>query len=160
MENPFTATEVRKAINKLKDNKSPGIDNVSAEMLNAAPGEIDEEIAQILNDMARTGQSPNELTQGILVPLPKPGKKQGPPGNLRPIILLSMIRKILAICMLQRCNERFLNLIPKSQAAYQGGRSTTEHVLTCKLLAERAISSDKEETIILLLDMSRAFDTV
>ena len=160
MTNPFTAGEVRKAISKLKDNKSPGIDNICAEMLKSAPSEIDEEIAKLMNDMAATGSAPKEITLGILVPLPKPGKKPGPPSNFRPIILLSMLRKILAICLLERCIGRFLTEIPTTQAAYQSGRSTTEHVLACKLLAERAISSADEETTILLLDMSRAFDTV
>jgi len=45
--------------------------------------------------MAETGDSPDELTQGLLSPLQKPGKPRGPTGNLRPIILLSIIRKIL-----------------------------------------------------------------
>ncbi len=50
--------------------------------------------------------------------------------------------------------------IPITQAAYPGDRSTTEHVHTCKLLAEKAITSQNYETTILLLDMSKAFDTV
>ena len=39
-------------------------------------------------------------------PLPKLGKKQGPSANLRSIILLSLIRKILAICLIRRCWDR------------------------------------------------------
>ena len=50
--------------------------------------------------------------------------------------------------------------IPKSQAAYQAGRSTTEHVMAFKLLAEKAITSADFELYILMKDMSRAFDTV
>ena len=38
---------------------------------------------------------PDVLKIGILTPLPKPGKKKGPPGNLRLIILLSVLRKLL-----------------------------------------------------------------
>ena len=97
---------------------------------------------------------------GILTPLQKTGKKQGPPSNLRPIILLSLLRKILAIIMIKRITGRALQYIPKTQAAYQSGRSTTEHVFAIKLLAEMAITSKDLTIYLLTLDMSKAFDTV
>ena len=110
--------------------------------------------------MAEKGEYPMEIKQGILVPLPKPGKKAGPPGHLRPIILLSMLRKILAICMLIRSLKKLLSKIPPSQAAYQQGRSSTKMVFSFKILAEKTIISDNWEIALLLLDMPKAFDTV
>ncbi len=62
--------------------------------------------------------------------------------------------------MIQRTEVTIRKNIPVTQAACQGGRSTTEHVHTCKLLAEKAIKFQNYETTILLLDMSKAFDTV
>ena len=50
--------------------------------------------------------------------------------------------------------------IPKSQAAYQRGRGTTEQALALKLLIDKAITSNDYDVFILLLDMSKAFDTV
>ena len=108
----------------------------------------------------KTGNIPDEVLEGVLVPLPKPGKPQGPPANLRPVILLSILRKILAISMIKRIQEEIENRIPLSQAAYRAGRSTTEQVFTCKILEQKAITSECYETPILLLDMSKAFDTV
>ena len=115
---------------------------------------------QTFTEMTKNGNIPEEVIAGVLVPLPNPGKPQGPPANLRPIILLSILRKILAICMIKRIQEKIENRIPLSQAAYRAQRSTTEHVFTCKILAEKAITSECYETTILLLDMSKAFDTV
>ena len=80
--------------------------------------------------------------------------------NVRPIILLSVLRKILTITLIERCWERLKPHIPKSQAAYQSGRSTTEQVFAIKLIAEKAITSQNYEAFLLLLDMSKAFDTV
>ena len=77
-----------------------------------------------------------ELNSGILIPLQKPGKKKGLVSNLRPVILLSMIGKILAICLIRRIGERIDKEIPTSQAAYRSGRGTTEQLLTIKLMAE------------------------
>ena len=107
----------------------------------------------------KTGNIPDEVTEGVLVPLPKPGKQQGPPAILRPFKLLSILRKILAICMINRIEEKIENRIPLSQAACRAG-STTEHVFICKILAEKAITSECHETTILLLHMSKAFDNV
>ena len=108
----------------------------------------------------KTGNFPDEGLAGVLVPLPKPGKPQGPPANLRPIILLSILWKILAICIIKRIQEKIGNRIPLSQEAYRAVRNTTEHVFTCNILAEKAIKSECYETTILLLDMSKAFETV
>ena len=110
--------------------------------------------------MAKTVNIPDESIEGVLVPLSKPGKPQGTPVNLRPIILLSILRKILAISMIKRIQEKIENRIPLSLAANRVGRSTTKHVFTCKIPAEKAVTTECYETTILLLDMSKAFDTV
>ena len=133
--------KLKRQSKKLKNRKSPGIDNLVGEYLKYAPDIIHSEISEILNIMAKTGEYPLEIRKGILNPLPKPGKKAGPPENLRPIILLSILRKILAICLIERCWSKLSTQIPLSQAAYQVGRSTTEQVFAIKLLAEKAITS-------------------
>ena len=62
--------------------------------------------------------------------------------------------------MIKRCWNRLKTKIPLEQAAYQEGRSTTEHVLAVKLLCEKAITSCDYNLYMKLLDMSKAFDTV
>ena len=47
-----------------------------------------------------------------------------------------------------------------AQSAYQSGRSTSEQVFAIKVLAEKAIASSTYSIYLLLLDMSKAFDTV
>ena len=160
MQTPFNQGEITKAAKSLKNGKSAGVDNLQAEFIKYAPPSIHQHIADIYNDTAETGDAPEQLTQGLLTPLPKPGKKRGPTTNLRPIILLSIIRKILTITMLNRIWDRLSGRIPKSQAAYQPGRGTTEQVLSLKLMVEKAITSSDFNIYILLLDMSKAFDTV
>ena len=160
MKQLFTEKEIRKAVNKMKNGKSAGCDNVYPEMLKNSPEIITEKIAEILNECAETGKHPKELITGLLIPLQKPGKEKGPPANLRPIVLLSILRKILAICLIERTYTRLRNSIPSSQAAYSKGRSTTELVFTVKTIVEKAIISTDLEANILMLDMSKAFDTI
>ena len=106
MNDPFTAEEIETAAKRLKNNKSPGVDTINAELLKYGPNELHSEIGTIFNRIAATGEIPMEIQQGILIPIPKPGKPAGPPGNLRPIILLSTIRKILSICMITRIHDK------------------------------------------------------
>ena len=129
-------------------------------MNNAANNVIFQQIADILNDTAATEDVPLALVQGLLFPIQKPGKQKGPPEKPSPIILLSIPRKILTIALLDRAWNHMATRIPKSQAAYQRGRGTTEQVLALKILIENAITSCDYDLHIMLLDMSKAFDTV
>ena len=160
MKTPFTADEIDKASKSMKNRKSVGEDGLNAEYVKYGPPEIHNGIAILLNTIAKTGKYPAEIKSGTLAPIPKPGKKQGPPANLRPIILLSINRKILAICLIRRCWDRVSTRIPIAQSAYQSGRSTTEQVFAIKMLAEKATTSSTYNIYLLLLDMSKAFDTV
>ena len=157
---PFTADEIKKAASKLKNNKSPGCDGIVAEMIKCAPDEIFERISTIYNNMSREGDFPEEVILGVLRALQKPGKSKGPVQHLRPIILLSILRKILAICLTNRIGDRIDQKIPLSQAAYRKGRSTTEHVFAVKAVIERTITSKSERAYLTLHDMSKAFDTI
>ena len=109
MKRPFTEVEIRKSVSRLKNNKSTGIDDISTKMIKYSPKIVYQQIADIFNEMAKTGNIPDEVIECVLVPLPKPGKPQGQPANLRPIILLSILRKILAICMINRIQEKIDN---------------------------------------------------
>ena len=160
MREPFTETEIAKAAISLRNGKSVGPDAIHAELIKYATPEIHREIAEIFNKVAETGENITELTLGSLKPLKKLGKQRGPVVNLRPIILLSIIRKILTICFIRRIWNRLEKHIPLEQSAYQPGRSTTEQVFAVKTLAEKAIVSSNYKLCLLLLDMSKVFDTV
>ena len=108
----------------------------------------------------KIGEFPKEINKGILTPLQKPGKPKGPVTNLRPIILLTTLRKILAACLMKRIKHKLDVETPHSQAAYRKNRSTTEHVLATKLMIDRTLTAKNETIYIILLDMSKAFDNV
>ena len=119
MKIPFNNKEIQIAINQLQNNKSAGRDTVKAELLKYGTEEIAKEIAIIYNEIARTGVYPKEIVQGVITAIQKPGKPKGPIENLRPITLLSMLRKVLAICLKKRIITKIDAEIPPSQAAYR-----------------------------------------
>ena len=157
---PFAANEMQKAIAKMNSNKSSSCDEIPVQPVKYAQDRIHEQIAKIYNNMAETGDIPNKVTYGALKPLQKPNKTKGSPSNLRPIILLSSIRKILAACITNRIKDRLKAEIPPSQAAYRPKRSTTEHVFTSKLIIEKTITARNESAHLIMLDMSKAFDSI
>ena len=67
----------------------------------------------------------------------------------------------MAICAIRRVRENKVeHVLSVTQTAYSAGRSTTELVFTFKTIAENVISSCDYEINLLLLDMSKAFDTI
>ena len=77
-------------------NKAPSKDNINVELIKYAPEEIYKEIANILNGIYERNYTGIKLGTGILLPLQKPKKTQGPVKNLSSITLLEVIRKILS----------------------------------------------------------------
>eukprot|EP00794_Sanderia_malayensis_P018438 gene18438-20287_t len=55
-----------------------GVDNLNTELIKYGPNILCEGIAKIVNIIAETGEYPEDIKEGILIPLSKPGKKPGP----------------------------------------------------------------------------------
>ena len=160
MKIPFTGDDVYNGVARIWNNRCAGIDDVYAELIKYAPESVHKHIAEILNKMAETGQPPREINLGILNPLEKSKLKIGEKENIRPIILLSVLRKILSNIMMQRIRDRLDQKIPNSQSAYRSGRSGTEHVFAAKITVERTLAEKDGEIHIIMLDMSKAFDSI
>ena len=138
---PFTAEEIKNAIRSLRNNRSTGDGQIKAQMLKSAPYILHKLLANIYNHISETGEHSPELTLGIITPIEKPGKPKGPIQNPRSITLISMIRKVLAVCMKKCTVDKLDAEIPPSRAAYRSGRSTTEHIFAAKVLVEKGITS-------------------
>ena len=72
---PFTKEEIITATRRLKNEKSPGVDEMIAELLKLAPDKVHQIIADVLNTSVETDNYLEILKVGILSPLQKPSKK-------------------------------------------------------------------------------------
>ena len=150
--------EVTAGINKLNDNKTPGIDNISAEMVKYGPLALSKAFKNTLNE-AFEKEIELGLGDGILVSLLKPGKTKGPVTNLRPVILLPILRKILSNIVLHRIQPKVERFLSDSQAAYRPSRSTSDIVWAYKWISAKTQKS-QIRVYITSIDMSSAFDTI
>ena len=85
--------EVYKLINKLKNKKLSGFDELSAKFLKLCAPFISTPLAKIFNASIAKGVYPDLLKTARVTPIYKKGAKTDP-GNYRPISVLSQINKI------------------------------------------------------------------
>ena len=89
----------------------------------------------------------------------KEGKPRGPLSSLRPIVLLTALRKMLSIITLNRVRSKVENFLSPGQSGFRQYRSTTDAVWAHKWLAA-ATQKHQIEIEILGIDMTSAFDTI
>ena len=153
----ITTEEVSKAANRLNNGRASGPDGIPAELLKYGTQSLHGNIATLFNNYAKDQRI--QLGDGILVPLPKPGKKRGPPANLRPVTLLNTLRKLLSLIVLTRIKPAVDQYLSPCQSGFRSGRSTADAVYSYRWLAARC-QRVKEDIAILGIDMSKAFDTI
>ncbi|GFR60240.1 nose resistant to fluoxetine protein 6-like [Elysia marginata] len=76
LDKPITAGEVRKSLDRLKNNRASGQDGISAELLKYGTKALDEQLAIIFNDTFEKHQDPN-INIGELIAISKPSKPKG-----------------------------------------------------------------------------------
>ena len=97
---------VKNAVHGMKNNKSHGIDNINAELVKNAPEFIFNMLAEIINTFIEQKVLPTEAQIAILITIPKAKKPEGELTSLRLIMLLTLIRKLIAIVTLNRMYYR------------------------------------------------------
>ena len=115
-------------------------------------------MSAILNKALETHDT-LEVGHGTLLLLQKPGKPVGPLTSLRPIVLLTSLRKTLSLAVLGRIQPKVDAFFSVSQSAFRKGRSTGDIAWCHRWLC--AMTQCYQRSIhILGLDMSSTFDTI
>ena len=96
-----SAAEFELAIGKLKSHKSPGIDQIPAELFKAGGRTICLEIHKLITSIWKKEKLPEEWKKSIMIPIHKKGDKTDC-NNYRGISLLPTTYKILSNVLLSR----------------------------------------------------------
>jgi len=151
-----SASEVELAIDKLKSHKSPGIDQIPAELIKAGGRTIYFEIYKLITSIWKKEKLPEEWKESIIVPIHKKGDKTDC-NNYRGISLLPTTYKILSNILLSRLIPYAKEIIGDHQCGFRRNRSTNDHIFCiCQILEKKW--EYNEEVHQVFIDFKKAYD--
>lgn len=155
----LTIDECAKALNDMKNGKSPGSDGFTAEFYKHFWPKIGKYVLESLNYAYVKGELSVDQRRGIITLIPKKGKKRILLKNWRPISLLNTDYKILTKSLAFRLKKVLPSIIDHDQTGFLEGRYIGENIRTISDLIEYT-SLKNSPGIILLIDFEKAFDTI
>ena len=146
------------AIQRLKNNRAPGIDNTSAEEIQAAGNGEVKMMFKFCSEVWEEETFPQMWKKSIIVPLHKKKDKLSC-DNYRGVSLLSHCGKVMTSVMLQRICLRTDEILSEAQAGFRVGRSTIDQLFTLRRLAE-SYSEFSKHLYVCYVAFQKAFDSV
>ena len=119
-------------------------------------------ITELVNTSLSTGVFPNDLKRALVTPrLKKPGHDISVLGNYRPVSNIPFLSKVIERVVAQQLNSHLTRngLHDDLQSAYKTGTSTETAILRIKTDIETVLD-DGDAVLLVLLDLSAAFDTI
>ena len=155
-----TDDEIKKIVQKLKNKTSSGFDGVSNCLLKEIYDSIKVPLCYMFKESLRLGEFPNVFKKAIVKPLFKKGNKLEV-NNYRPISLLPVISKLLEQLMYSRVVSFInkCNLLYEGQYGFRKNRSTIDALTDILSTILTGVENNKV-VILLMLDMSKAFDSL
>ena len=155
---PILRAEIEAAMKSMKKGKSPGVDNIPAELIQAGGEAMVDALHTICNKIWQTGQWPTQWTQSLIITIPKKGNLQLC-SNYRTISLISHPSKVMLKIILNRLKAQAEEIIADEQAGFREGRSTTEQILNLRILMEKYLQH-QQDLFHVFIDFKKAFDRV
>lgn len=150
---------VSKCMTEISSN-AIGNDNVSLRFLKILFDEIKPVVCHILNFSLSNSVYPSQWKKALVIPLPKV-KEPCENKHFRPINILCVLGKILDKIVYKQVRD-FLNsnnILSKYQSGYRSLYSTQTALIKITDDIRKAID-ERKLTVLLLLDFTRAFDSV
>ncbi|KAK3567160.1 hypothetical protein QTP86_011299 [Hemibagrus guttatus] len=138
------------------------LDPIPSAMLQTISPDLLPFITTVINGSLTSGHVPTAFKKARVIPiLKKPALDPSDISNYRPVSLLSFLSKILERVVCNQLSDYLMqnNLLDPNQSGFKAAHSTETALLavTEKLHAAR---SAKLSSVLILLDLSAAFDTV
>ena len=155
---PIMKDEVKNAIKTMKNNKAPGPDGITSEMIQSLEELGVDILTKLTNKIYDTGEIPEDLSKSIFIALPKkPGATEC--ELHRTISLMSHATKILLKILMMRMKNKIKPEIAKEQYGFMPDKGTRNAIFILRMLIERTIEV-KHDIYLCFLDYTKAFDRV
>ena len=160
-ERPFTLNELKGAITRMKSKGAAGPDGISPPLIKHLGPRALNLLLRMCNISLSSGTVPQLWKNATIIPLLKANKPPSELGSFRPISLTSCVGKVME----RMLSERIYNLAEtqgwwsEHQAGFRKGRGVEDQIIR----VTQAVSDgfqEKKRTVMVLLDFSKAYDTV
>lgn len=151
---------IRKAIQKLKRNKSPGPDGVHPRIIKEMAGELLIPLKILFDSSMEEGVVPEDWRIAHVTPIYKKGNKSDP-GNYRPVSLTSIFCKLMESILREAimAHMKRNKLFSSKQFGFISGRSTVLQLI--QVLDNWTEALDEGQAIdVIYCDFMKAFDKV
>jgi sorting nexin-29 len=153
-----TKEEIEEAIEKLKNNKAPGINSIQAALLKYGSQEFIQILQKLLELTWRKESIPNEWRNRIICPL----HKRGDPLqciNYRGMTLLNTTYKVFSKILYAKLLPYAEKVLGNYKSGFQRGKSTLDLIHTLKQILEKT-GELSIETHHLFINFSSAYDSI
>lgn len=156
----LSCDDVKKLVVR-SSNASCMYDPIPTPLLKQCADELVPFLTNIVNTSLQTGVVPHEWKCAVVFPLLKKAGLEPVFPNYRPVSNLSFVsklaEKVVVDELVKHCNQHAP--FPDNQSAYRSNHSTETALL--KVQSDILMNMDRQEvTLLVLLDLSSAFDTV
>lgn len=157
----ITEKEVTDAITKLKNNKTPGLDDISNEMLKYSNSIARTLMVKIFNKILLSGNYPQVWNQGYVTAIYK-SKAIDDPNNYRCLTINSSFGKLFNRILNNRLTSFLVkhDIISPCQIGFQSDKRTSDHLYTLHTVIKKYTKMYKKKIYACFIDFRKAFDKV
>lgn len=155
---PPAYVEIEIALDRMKNGKAPGLDQIPAEFIKYGGEDIKRALHKIINRIWEEERIPHEWEYGVISPIYKKGDCLNC-ENYRAITLLGTAYKIMSNILYLRMTPYYEEIIGEYQGGFCKGRSTTDQIFTIRQIIEKCWE-ENITTNHLFIDYKAAYDSI
>ena len=153
----FTKEELNEAISRLRNNKTPGPNGVTSELIKLLNEEARGKLLELLKCWEEE-ELFEEMNQADLAIIYKKRKTEKP-ENYRPIALLNKGYKPMASMIQKRLSEAMDDRVDPAQSGFRKGKSTSQPIHVYRRIQETHEEAGLE-LVTIPVDWEKAFDKI
>ena len=157
---PVSQLEVSNLISDLRTGTAAGFDNVPVDIVKKSADIISQPLTHIINLSIQTGSVPDQMKIARVIPIFKSGD-EALFSNYRPVSVLPVFSKLLEKAVYNRIMKYLTqhNILFNNQYGFRKNHSTSFALIDLFDKISQAID-DREYTVGIFLDLSKAFGTI
>lgn len=151
-------TELRRALQRAKNKKSPGPGGIPTELLKYGSDKLIRMLTKLYERCINGEDVPQEWRTCYISPIHKKGSKKDP-RNYRGIAVICSIGRLYASVLKTKIENVTEQREMEEQSGFRAGRSTVDNIFTLKIMTEKRAQRNLE-THMAFIDLEKAYDSV